>query len=77
MTHLEPVLQRLDYISCVLTILSTVLIGREQWTGWLVAGINSVIISVVALRTAQFGFVPANLFCIALYGYNLRRWRSA
>ncbi len=71
-----PMVQRLDYISCVLTILSTILIGRKEWTGWIVAGVNSVLISIVAVRTAQFGFVPANLFCIAIYGYNLRRWRN-
>ncbi len=53
------------------------MVGRKQWTGWIVAAINSVIISVIAVRTAQFGFVPANLFCIALYAYNVRNWRNA
>ena len=67
---------RLDYISCVLTILSTVLVGRNLWQGWLVAGVNSIIICIVGLRTAQFGFVPANLFCIALYSYNVWSWRK-
>ncbi len=69
------VLLRLDYISCVLTVLSTVLIGKRLWHGWLVAGANSVIICIIGVRTAQFGFVPANLFCIALYTYNLTSWR--
>ncbi len=73
---MAPAPLRLDYISCILTVLSTIMIGRKQWTGWIVASVNSVVISVVALRTAQFGFVPANLFCIALYGYNLRCWRN-
>jgi len=27
-------------------------------------------------ETAQLGFVPANLFCIVLYGVNLRTWRK-
>jgi hypothetical protein len=40
------------------------------------AGINSVIICVIAIRTAQTGFIPANLFCIVLYGINLRAWRK-
>ena len=74
---MAPILLRLDYLSCVLTVLSTIMIGRKQWTGWIVAGVNSIVISVVAVRTSQFGFVPANLFCIALYGLNLRRWRNA
>jgi hypothetical protein len=66
---------RLDYISCVLTILSAILVGRKLWQGWVIASANSVIVCVIALRTAQFGFVPANLFCIALYSYNLWSWR--
>jgi len=66
---------RLDYVSCVLTILGTVLLGRRLWQGWLVAAINSAVVCVIGVRTAQFGFIPANLFCIALYTFNLRTWR--
>lgn len=66
---------RLDYISCLLTVLSTVLIGRRHWQGWIVAAANSLIICVIGLRTAQTGFIPANLFCLALYGYNLVKWK--
>ncbi|HXY49110.1 MAG TPA: hypothetical protein VEI01_06635 [Terriglobales bacterium] len=67
---------RLDLLSCGLTILSTVMVGRRCWEGWALAAVNSVIICVIALRTEQFGFIPANLFCIVLYGVNLRRWRK-
>lgn len=70
-------LARLDYLSCVLTISSTVLVGRRCWEGWVLAAVNSVIICVIAVRTAQVGFIPANLFCLVLYGYNLRAWRKA
>jgi hypothetical protein len=66
---------RLDYLSCFLTILSTVLVGKKQWQGWVVAGANSIIICVIGMRTAEFGFLPANLFCIGLYANNLRNWR--
>jgi hypothetical protein len=65
---------RLDYLSCCLTVLSTVLVGRKLWSGLVVAGINSAILCVIGLRTAQFGFVPANLFCIAVYLVSLRSW---
>jgi hypothetical protein len=65
----------LDYLSCLLTVGSTILIGRRRWQGWILAGINSAIISVIGLRTAQIGFIPANLFCLALYGYNILQWR--
>jgi hypothetical protein len=67
---------RLDYISCVLTVISTILVGRKFWQGWILAGANSVIVCVIAARTAQFGFIPANIFCIALYSYNVRNWRT-
>ena len=66
---------RLDYISCVLSVVSTVLVGKRLWQGWALAAANSVILCVIGMRTAQFGFVPANLFCIALYAHNLRAWR--
>jgi len=71
------VVLRLDYLSCVLTILSTILVGRRCWEGWILAAINSVIICVIGIRTAQVGFIPANLFCIVIYGVNLRAWRRA
>ena len=66
----------LDYISCLLTIASTVLVGRRMWQGWVVAGLNSMVICVIGLRTGQWGLVPANVFCLAIYAYNLRSWRT-
>ena len=67
---------RLDYLSCALTILSTVLVSRRLWQGWLVAGANSVIICIIGVRTAQLGFIPANLFCLALYAHAIYKWTS-
>jgi hypothetical protein len=66
---------RLDTLSCALTVLSTVLVGRKMWSGLLVAGVNSVVICVIGLRTQQFGFIPANVFCIGVYVVSLRSWR--
>jgi membrane-bound ClpP family serine protease len=66
---------RLDYLSCILTIVGTVLIGKKLWQGWVVAALNSAVVCVIGLRTAQFGFVPANILCIALYTSNLVNWR--
>jgi hypothetical protein len=65
---------RLDYVSCYLTVLSTILVGRRQWTGLLVGSINSVLICAIGWRTAQFGFIPANLFCIGIYALSIRSW---
>lgn len=66
---------RLDYISCLLTVVSTILVGRHHWHGWVIAAINSVIICVIAVRTSQTGFIPANIFCLALYTCNIAKWR--
>lgn len=66
----------LSYLSCLLTIASTVLVGRRLWQGWVVAGVNSVIITAIGWQTGQWGFVPANLFCLAIYAYNLKTWRA-
>jgi len=52
------------------------MIGRRLWQGWIVAGVNSVLLCLIGIRTGQFGFVPANLFCIALYSYNVRNWKK-
>lgn len=68
---------RLDYLSCVLTIFSTILVGKRYWEGWALAAVNSVIICVIGVKTAQFGFVPANLFCLVLCGVNVRTWRKS
>lgn len=67
---------RLDYLSCVLTILSTILVGKRCWEGWALAAVNSVIICIIGLKTSQFGFVPANLFCLVLCAVNVRTWRK-
>ena len=67
----------LDYISCLLTILSTVLIGKRLWYGWIIAAINSLVICVIGVQTAQYGFLPGNLLCIVLYAHNLSNWRPA
>src|ERR1700728_330700 len=67
---------RLDYLSCVLTVVSTILVGKRCWEGWILAAINSAVVCLIGLRTSQFGFIPANLFCIALYAMNLRSWRK-
>jgi nicotinamide riboside transporter PnuC len=63
---------RLDCLSCVLTIASTILVGRRCREGWILAAINSAVVCVIGFRTSQFGFIPANVLCIALYVVNLR-----
>jgi len=65
---------RLDYLSCLLTILATILVGRKLWTGLVVSGVNSLIVCVIGIQTSQFGFIPANLFCICIYAVSIRSW---
>lgn len=67
---------RLDYISCVLTVSAAILLGQKRWQGWLIAGINSILVCDIAFNTSQTGFIPANVFCVALYAYNILGWRK-
>ena len=68
---------QLNYVSCLLTVISTVLVGKRLWHGWMLAGLNSVIICLIGFQTKQWGFIPANLFCLAIYAHNIRKWRRA
>jgi hypothetical protein len=68
------VMFHLDYLSCFLTVLATILLGRESWIGLLIAIVNSAIVCAIALRTSQLGFIPANLFCICMYAFSMRSW---
>jgi hypothetical protein len=65
---------RLDYLSCFLTILATVLVGRKSWPGLLISIVNSLIVCLIGFRTSQFGFIPANLICICVYAFSIRSW---
>jgi nicotinamide riboside transporter PnuC len=67
---------RLDYLSCLLTVASTILVGRRYWEGWALAAVNSVVMCIIGIRTEQLGFVPANLFCIVVSAINLHAWRK-
>jgi hypothetical protein len=64
----------LDYLSCFLTVLATILLARKSWVGLLIAIANSLIVCAIALRTSQLGFIPANLFCIAIYAFSMLSW---
>jgi hypothetical protein len=58
----------------MLTVVSTIMVVRKQWMGLVIAAINCVIVCVIGIRTAQYGFVPANLFCILTYAWSIRSW---
>ena len=75
MFRLGLALFKLDYISCFLTVVSTLLVGRKNWTGLVLAGINSAIVCVIGVKTAEYGFIPANVFCIVTYAVSVRSWR--
>jgi hypothetical protein len=65
---------RLDYLSCFLTVVASILLGRKMWTGLVVSCVNSLVVCVIGLHTSQFGFIPANVFCICINAFNLRAW---
>jgi flagellar biosynthesis protein FliQ len=64
----------LDYLSCFLTVIATVLLVRKSWVGLLIAIVNSLIVCAIALQTSELGFIPANLFCICTYAFSIRSW---
>jgi hypothetical protein len=64
----------LDYLSCALTVLATILLARKSWIGLLIAMFNSLIVCAIALRTSQLGLIPANLICICIYAWSMRSW---
>ena len=64
----------LDYLSCFLTILATILLARKSWIGLVVAITDSLIVCVIGLRTSQLGFIRANLFCIGVCAFSMRPW---
>jgi hypothetical protein len=45
-----------------------------MWTGLVVSCVNSLIVCVIGLHTLQYGFIPANVFCIGINAFNLRAW---
>ena len=65
---------RLDFLSCFLTIVATILLGKKMWTGLVVSGVNSLIVCVIGLHTSQYGLIPANVFCICINAFNLLAW---
>jgi hypothetical protein len=72
--EVEVAMFHLDYLSCFLTILATVLVGRKSWAGLLISIVNSMIVCIIGFRTSQFGFIPANLICICVYAFSIRSW---
>ena len=65
---------QLDYLSCLLTVVATILVGRKMWAGLVVSMVNSLIVCVIGLHTSQYGFIPANMFCICINAFNIRAW---
>jgi len=51
------------------------MVGRKHWMGLVIASINSVIICLIGWHTGQYGFIPANIFCILVYAWSIRSWR--
>src|ERR1700740_875257 len=64
----------LDYLSCILTVLATILLARKSWIGLVIGIVNSLIVCAIGLRTSQLCFIPANLFCVCVYAISMRSW---
>jgi hypothetical protein len=51
------------------------MVGRKHWMGLVIASVNSVIVCLIGWHTGQYGFIPANIFCILVYAWSIRSWR--
>ncbi len=66
----------MDYLSCILTLVSTALVGKKRWEGFAVATVNSALICMLARDAKQWGLIPANVLCMGLYARNISKWRK-
>jgi len=65
----------LPLITSVLSILCIVTVGRHKWWGHVIGVANCVVFMVIAYH-GQWGFIPSNIICGALYIQNAVRWRE-
>lgn len=65
----------LPLTTSVLSILCIVTVGRHKWWGHLIGVANCVVFMVIAFH-GQWGFIPSNIICGALYFQNAWRWRK-
>jgi hypothetical protein len=65
---------RLDYLSCFLTVVATILVGRKMWSGLVVSCANSLIVCVIGLHTSQYGFCGFRKFWHANSGNSGTIW---
>jgi len=71
---------RLDYLSCVLTVVSTILVKKKMWHGWAVAAVNSLVLCAIGIRTRNSGLFPLIYFVLGYMRLTChgggRRWKS-
>jgi hypothetical protein len=62
------VMFHLDYLSCFLAVLATILLAPKSWIGL------SLLVCAIGLRTSQLGFISTSLFSICVYVFSMRSW---
>ena len=55
-------------------IFGAIVIGRKKWWGWGFLLVNTVLWSVYAIVSKQYGFMVASFFYAPIYGRNLFKW---
>ena len=58
-------------------IFGAIVIGRKKWWGWGFLLVNTVLWSVYAIVSKQYGFMVASFFYAPIYGRNLFKWFCA
>jgi nicotinamide riboside transporter PnuC len=74
--HMEGVSQvNLPLITSILSVVCILVVGQRKWWGHLFGLANCILFTVIALRPGQWGYLPSNIVCFAIYARNAVRWR--
>lgn len=67
--------QLIPFVTGIVTIVAMLLAGNKDWRGWALGLANQLpwFASIVAF--GMWGLLPLNVFMVAVYVRNLRKWR--
>ena len=70
-------LMNLPLMTSILSVVWILVVGQRKWWGHLFGLANCLIFTLIALRPGQWGYLPSNVVCFAIYARNAVKWRIA
>jgi hypothetical protein len=64
----------LDWVCGAMALLSTFVLGKKKWYGWLISATTNALFVVLNARAHLWGVVPVSLFCCILNLWNMVKW---